>query len=100
MANIQFGNSEEYERFYTIAHIATCVVCAILTLLVIFTSNGKVYIPIIFFFASLISFLNAYDTVHGIRRNKKAERKCILTGIIGVIMLILTVVSIVCFWVG
>lgn len=98
MANISFTKSRTYKQFYTILHIAACIICITLTFLVIFAEDGRMYIPPIFIVAAFISFLNAYDKVNIVNKSKGAIRKCIHLAGVGAISIIMAIFTIVSFW--
>ena len=63
MAEIRFGDySQDFERFFSFAHLIICGVCALLGLLSIFGEDHFRYLPVIFFLAGLLAFLDAYNS--------------------------------------
>ena len=98
MAELQFTNSQRFERFYSIFHIAALVVCVIMGVMALFGDNGFIYVPPIFAVCGLMQIVNAIDALHCIRRSDRRTRLGIMLIILGLIFFVLTFVTAKAFW--
>jgi len=101
MAEIRFGDySQDFERFFSFAHLIICGVCALLGLLSIVGEDHFRYLPVIFFLAGLLAFLDAYNSFRVSKRVKKSVGTGIGYLVLGLAMWGMTAVTAVCFWIG
>ena len=100
MAEIRFGDySQDFERFFGFAHLIVCGVSVLLALLSIFGADHFRYLPVIFFLAGLLAFLDAYDSFRVSKRVRKRAGAGAAYLILGLAMWGMTYVTALCFWV-
>ena len=99
MADIQFGNPDAgIQRVYYIAHLVASVLCVMLGVLSILSSEHTLFLPAFFLIGGVVSIISALERWISYRRNKKRVWAGIGYFFVGLALFFITYVAYVCFW--